>query len=136
MRLTKAQRAALHSMFNGHCAYCGEQLGERWHADHVDAVLRYGSGMDRAVNDRIENLMPSCAPCNLSKATYTLDQWRVVLAKHVESLNSYNTPYRLAKKYGLIVETAQPVVFYFERVAVQLGSTSPRRIAGPAIASD
>lgn len=117
MRLTKAQRAALHGMFNGRCAYCGDDLGARWHADHVKAVLRYGSAMDRAENDRIENLMPSCAPCNLSKATYTLDQWRVALAKHVESLGSYNTPYRLARKYSLIVETAQPVVFHFERVA-------------------
>lgn len=115
MRLTKAQRTTLYGMFDGRCAYCGEQLGERWHADHVDAVLRYGNAMDRAENDRIENLMPSCAPCNLSKATYTLGQWRVALAKHVDSLNNYNTPYRLAKKYGLIVETAQSIVFHFER---------------------
>jgi hypothetical protein len=34
---------------------------------------------------------------------------------HVNSLNLYHPIYRLAKAYGLVVETAAPVVFYFEK---------------------
>jgi hypothetical protein len=35
-----ADRALLREKFGGRCAYCGEPLGERWHADHVEPVIR------------------------------------------------------------------------------------------------
>ncbi|EPK4453012.1 HNH endonuclease, partial [Acinetobacter baumannii] len=40
MKLTKQQRAELKQKFGGHCAYCGELLGDKWHADHIEAVKR------------------------------------------------------------------------------------------------
>ena len=40
MNLTKLQRAELKQKFGGHCAYCGELLGDKWHADHIEAVKR------------------------------------------------------------------------------------------------
>lgn len=125
MRLTKAQRATLHSMFEGRCAYCGQQLGERWHADHHEAVLRgYAEpsasnpqGILHPQRDTIDNMMPSCAPCNLDKTSYTLEQWRAKLAKSCDSLTRYSSTYRHAVRFGLVRDTQQPVVFYFERVA-------------------
>ena len=48
----------------GRCIYCG---GPYEHLDHVVPVSRNGA-------DRIENLVPSCASCNLSK---TNKHWRV-----------------------------------------------------------
>jgi hypothetical protein len=124
-RLTKAEREQIRSMFGGRCAYCGEPLAARWHADHVEAVLRgvgsYRSGLPaaRMENHRIDNMMPSCAPCNISKATFTIDQWRSVIAGHVGALSRNLPTYRLAKKYGLIQETGVAVKFYFETVAEQ-----------------
>jgi 5-methylcytosine-specific restriction endonuclease McrA len=125
MKLTKAQRATLHGMFGGRCAYCGEVLAARWHADHFEAVRRTMSvvnnkfvatgAMDKPENDRLDNFMPSCAPCNISKHSMTLEGWRVWLAGHLQSLNRHHSIYRLAKAYGLVVETGAPVVFYFER---------------------
>lgn len=122
MRLTKKERAELRTKFDGRCAYCGVDLGERWHADHFDAVRRgtshrWEGSCEKPQNHHIDNMMPSCAPCNLSKAHMPLEAWREWLAGHVKSLNLYHPIYRIAKAYGLVAETQAPVVFYFERVA-------------------
>jgi hypothetical protein len=117
----------MHGMFGGVCAYCGLQLGERWHADHFEAVERKWVVVNgklaqtnecwKPENDRIDNFRPSCAPCNISKAHLSLEGWREWLAGHVKSLNAYHSIYRLAKAYGLVVETGNPIIFHFERVA-------------------
>lgn len=127
LRLSKAQRATLREMFDGLCAYCGHPLGERWHADHFDAIERKmdvvgGKFVSTSVcykpeNDRIDNFRPSCAPCNISKATLNIEQWRSWLAGHLAALNRHQSTYRLMKMYGLVIETGVPVVFHFERVA-------------------
>lgn len=127
MRLSKKQRATLRDMFGGLCAYCGQPLGERWHADHFQAVERKMAVVGRKLvstgecykpeNDTIENFRPSCAPCNISKATLDIEQWRAWLAGHLASLNRYQSTYRLMKAYGLVLETGAPVVFHFERAA-------------------
>ena len=131
MKLTKSQREQVRQMFDGRCAYCGEPLPKRWHADHVEPVIRelviketvcgtyrLASGKPiRPEFDVLGNFMPSCPPCNISKHSMTLEIWRGWLAGHIKSLNAYHPIYRLAKKYGLVQETAAPVVFYFERVA-------------------
>ena len=119
-RLTKAEREQVRGMFGGRCAYCGDLLGERWHADHVEAVFR-GYGEDgkqllHAHRDTIANMMPACAPCNISKSVYSIEQWRKAIAKHMESLNKHTPVYRMVKRYGLIRETGALVTFYFERV--------------------
>ncbi len=48
----------------------------------------------------------------------SIEQWRAWLAGHINSLNAYHPIYRIAKQYGLIVETGVPVVFYFEKTAI------------------
>ncbi|MDP7750786.1 HNH endonuclease, partial [Acinetobacter baumannii] len=70
MKLTKQQRAELKQKFGGHCAYCGEMLGDKWHADHIEAVKRdlihVGGGklitgeMTRPQNDTLKNMNPAC----------------------------------------------------------------------------
>lgn len=129
LRLTKAQRATLRQMFGGACAYCGQPLANRWHADHFDAIERKMAVVEgrfvstrecyKPENDTIENFRPACAPCNISKASMSIEPWRAWLTAHVASLNRYQPTYRLMKAYGLIVETGAPIVFYFERYAAQ-----------------
>ena len=46
LKLTKKQRCELHAKFAGHCAYCGVLLGDRWHADHMEAVWREPERVD------------------------------------------------------------------------------------------
>lgn len=125
MKITKAEREAVRAKFDGLCAYCGCALAKSWHVDHLEPVMRestFVQGVLRATGKVdhpgrhcMENWMPACARCNISKSTLTLDQWRAWLTGHVCSLSLYNTPYKLAVAYGLIVETGAPIVFHFEK---------------------
>lgn len=118
-RLSKMQRAGVYAMFGGRCAYCGSMLGDRWHADHVEPVLRQGWMGKPALapeNHRLGNFMPACAPCNISKGRMTLDVWRGWILGHVRSLNQHHSIYRIVKAFGLVTETDDPVVFHFETV--------------------
>lgn len=126
MRLTKQQREQVRMLFGGRCAYCGCELGTRWHADHVEPVLRdavYVRGKGFVPNgkllcpehDAMDNLFPSCAPCNIDKHRTALEEWRAQLQRRCEVLASSYSTYRSLLRFGLIVETAAPIVFYFER---------------------
>lgn len=125
MRLSTTQRQQVFAKFGGKCAYCGCDLPARWHADHLDPVRRRArwdsergyvqtGELDRPENDNLDNMMPACARCNISKGTLTLDQWREWIVGHVKALNAHHTPYNIAKAFGLIVETGISVVFHFE----------------------
>lgn len=118
MRLKKAEREQVRQKYGGRCAYCGNALGDRWHADHFAPVIRLPDDRvaEQLQNHNLSNMMPACVPCNLSKARMQLEDWRRWLAGHVNSLNQYHPIYRLAKAYGLIAETGAEVVFYFEKV--------------------
>jgi len=123
MALTKKQRSQLAAKFNGLCAYCGKPLGDRWHADHFEPVLRdYAPstainplGMLHSGRDVFDNMMPACAPCNLDKAAYSIEQWRAKLSRSCESLLRYSSTYRHALRFGLVANTQANVVFHFER---------------------
>lgn len=134
MSLSKTQRAQLKQMFNGHCAYCGEVLSDKWHADHVEAVIRKGEwvrvdkpnrtyefravgGNHRPQNERPDNYMPSCVACNLHKGTHSVDSFKKMLEAHISKLNTAQrfSYYRHAKRFGQIQETIKPIVFYFEK---------------------
>ena len=121
MKLTKAQRAAIHDKFGGRCAYCGEDLPEKWHVDHLVPIVRNWGKFskerpcEKPENDNLANMMPACPACNISKHSYTLEFWREMIAGHIKSLNLYHPIYRLAKSYGLVVETGNEVEFFFEK---------------------
>lgn len=127
MRLTKAEREGLRDQFDGRCAYCGNALGERWHADHVDPVIRetkYERGrglvptgaMLKPHKDCLENILPSCAPCNISKGTHSLEGWRIELGRVIGILNRNYPTYRTARRFGLVAESSRVrVEFFFER---------------------
>lgn len=118
MRLKKAEREQLRLKYDGHCAYCGiELVGNQWHEDHLDPLIRQvDKPAERPENHNLDNMMPACVPCNLSKGRQELEVWRNWLEGHVNSLNKFHGIYRMAKSYGLINETGAPVVFYFEKV--------------------
>jgi hypothetical protein len=128
--LTKAQRAQLFAMFSGRCAYCGEKLGSRWHADHVEPVGRQncwvqgGRGqrgffkptgkLDYPERDHFGNLVPACHRCNIDKWAHPLESWRAALEEsHARLERNYST-YRHALRFGLIKPIPAKVVFFFE----------------------
>jgi hypothetical protein len=125
MKLTKAQRAALREKFGGRCAYCGQPLGDKWHADHIEPVerkMKYVSGiglvstgeMHRPHRDTVENMNPACPPCNIDKHSMTLEDWRGMIARSNDVLTRDVSTFRRAVRYGLVTLAPKPVVFYFE----------------------
>jgi hypothetical protein len=131
-KLTKKQRTELRMKFGGRCAYCGCELPEKgWHADHVEAALRkwefgerQANGARRTVatgefwrpeNDALDNLFPACAPCNLFKATFTIENFREQIAAQPDRAHSYSVNFRTAARFGLIKVVQKPVVFWFEK---------------------
>lgn len=141
MKLSAKQRATLREKFGGRCAYCGEPLEDRWHADHIEAVerklervsaggvsrLRTTSEVHRPERDTIGNMNPACAPCNLDKHAMSLEGWRKKLEGAVGVLARNQPTYRHAVRFGLVQETAAPVVFYFEKCARGSGETERER---------
>jgi hypothetical protein len=125
MKLTKAQREQIRGKFGGRCAYCGCPLGDRWHADHVEPVVRNDwlrkydfpntpRGPDYPERDKLENMNPACVPCNIDKHSMSLDGWRRKLQDACNVLARNNPTYRHAKRFGLLSETGAVVTFYFE----------------------
>lgn len=117
MALTKKQRAVVYSKYGGRCAYCGELLQDRWHSDHVEPIVRDlkdKSKCERPENERLDNYFPSCPSCNIIKNSMSVETFRKNISGMLNSLNSYSTQYKFAKKYGLVLETNTPVLFYFE----------------------
>jgi 5-methylcytosine-specific restriction endonuclease McrA len=139
MSITKKQREALRGMFDGRCAYCGHELGEKWHADHVEPVVRKlefvrEPGKPTTMRttgeswyperDHISNMMPACAPCNIRKGGEPLESFRRGMERSIEVMRNNYSAYRHALRFGLIVELPAKVVFHFERAA---GSPQERR---------
>ena len=124
MKLTKQQRTDLKMKFGGHCAYCGCELGDKWHADHIEAVKRdiiyVGGGklisgeMTKPHLDTIENMNPACVPCNLNKSSMSIEGWRGVLGGYRKALIRDSHTFRHSLRFGLVACTDKPVMFFFE----------------------
>lgn len=121
-----AKRRAIWDKSGGKCWYCGCDLPEKgWHADHFEPIrrnfkyenydLKYDGTSLHPERDTEENKVPTCASCNIQKGPLTVDQFREKITGFINSLNLYHTQYSVAKRYGLIQETPQPIVFWFER---------------------
>lgn len=117
MALSKKQRAELKQKFGGRCAYCGCELGDKWHADHVEPIYRgydSPSGMFKPQNERADNYFPACKPCNLFKSVFSVEQFRVEIQAQAERARAYSVNFRTAERFGLVQEVKKPVVFWFE----------------------
>ncbi len=116
MKLTPKQRSLLRMKFGGRCAYCGSELAEKWHADHVKPVLRHmnGSGMIYAEHDTEDNLVPACHGCNLHKHCNSLEDYRRIIDDgRREFLRSGKG--KALVRMGLVEMKPDPIVFWFER---------------------
>ena len=107
-------RRRVYEKYGGHCAYCGCELEyEDMQVDHIIPVYLNDS------KNEIDNLMPACRMCNFYKSTFTIERFREQLQSLPERLDR-NFTYRLAKKYGIVVESNEVVEFYFEKREMKL----------------
>ncbi|SJA15699.1 HNH endonuclease [Shigella sonnei] len=121
MALTKKQRAELRMKFGGRCAYCGCELGEKWHADHVKPVIRFDGNMLHQERDDISNMVPACHPCNLHKHCSSLEDYRRIISDGRREFLASGKGKALVRM-GLVEMKSDPVVFWFEKY--QEGATA------------
>lgn len=122
----KALKEQVFLKYNGRCAYCGIDLNnEIFHLDHFIPRRRYkypelvSNGTFEALEvgrDTYENLMPCCVLCNSSKNDLTIEQFRDRVENRTQTLNKNSSEYRVAKRYGTVIETNKNVIFYFEKL--------------------
>ena len=108
-KLTKAERQAVYDKMEGHCAYCGCEISlQTMRVDHIVPLRKGGP-------DTMDHMWPACRSCNHYKHTLTVEQFRQEVSKAPNRLMRYDTAYRLAVRFGLLVLNRKPVTFYFER---------------------
>lgn len=119
----KIKRQEIYNKCNGHCAYCGKEITiKQMQIDHIEPHWRTMTEQEaqrfniKKGSHEMNNLNPSCARCNKWKSTYSLEQFRGVVQRSIDRMERDTPNFRLAKDYGLITITNQPVVFYFEKV--------------------
>lgn len=124
---SKKDRQIIYDKFEGHCSYCGCELQKGWHVDELLPVRRnskYDKDKQKFVFDgtykhperlNINNQMPACPSCNINKHSMSLEEFRSLISGFMKHLNEVNTQYKVAKRYGLVQETKNEVVFYFEK---------------------
>jgi 5-methylcytosine-specific restriction endonuclease McrA len=111
----KIDRQKIKNKFDGKCAYCGIDLNDKFHVDHIKPLYRNNENINIGDNSE-DNLFPSCQRCNRWKKVFSIEQFRAEIKLQVERLNKYNANYRLAKDYGLVSENDINVIFYFEKI--------------------
>jgi len=111
-----SKRQNIYNKSNGKCWYCGCQLQKGWHVDHFKPLGRNPDGTcNHPKHDTFDNLVPSCASCNIMKADFDIETFRQLISNFVTRLNRDIAVYRHAKRYGLVEETGKEVEFWFER---------------------
>lgn len=120
----------LFQKFGGVCAFCGFELGERWHIWDIESSKTLVSYRGEIIigNDTYENKLPACHSCNSTRVhangynrntPVSIEQFRKFLYHEFDFLREAQHTayayYKKAIKYGLLVETGNEIVFHFEK---------------------
>jgi len=113
----KRLREIVSSKYSKRCAYCGNELSDFFHIDHVEPLLRgvKNNYSDNRYKSELSNLNPSCPPCNSSKGSFSLEEWRVKLKLKYGQLQITSSDFRAMERFGLIKFIDTDIVFYFEK---------------------
>ena len=107
-------RQAVYDKCDGHCAYCGCELPfNKMQVDHYEPQFLKHFKPDED-NNHIDNLLPSCQPCNIHKHAWRPEDWRNELSRQVEMLSTRNAQFKRAVRFGQVKILDRPIVFYFE----------------------
>lgn len=111
-------RQRVYDKCNGHCAYCGTKITiKEMQVDHVISKYNWEQQKNHLPNvNHIDNLLPSCRYCNRLKDTCSLEVFREQVSLQLQRANDYSANYRMAKRYGQVIEQPTPIVFYFEKL--------------------
>lgn len=113
--ISKSKKAKVYAKTEGRCAYCGTGLSaEMFAVDHVHPRVFGG-------NNAIENLMPSCNPCNTSKGSKSIESYRLYAAARAVTGGPVfgNAQLTYLKEAGVLPALGidESYLFHFERQA-------------------
>jgi 5-methylcytosine-specific restriction endonuclease McrA len=125
----KINRQDVLNKTNGNCAYCGIKLNAKFQIDHIIPRRNFTTHVINKFRvpdflrhlkpgdcEHIDNKVASCQSCNNYKSTHDLECFRDEIGQLINRLNKRFNQYKIAKRYGLIEETKNSVVFYFETI--------------------
>lgn len=110
----------------GKCWYCGCDLPERWDADHFHPVIRNPATgvMSLPELDVIDNLVPSCKPCNNFKHSYDIEGFRYIINEQFDNVPKNSTGMRQLMRLDLVDIERKPIVFWFEKQGIEMPTMS------------
>jgi len=122
--MSKQERLEVYNKTDGHCAYCGCELEYKdMQADHVIPI----NGWSEQGQDNIDNMLPACRSCNHYKMRSTLEGFRTMIASMPDTLMRDSNTYKNAVRYGLVIPSPKPIVFYFEQIGLKLDAPASER---------
>ena len=118
----------LFAKFNGLCAFCGYELGDKWciwDIEPAKTIVTY-RGQIILGNDSYENKMPACISCNSTRVHNSsskelkidIETFRKSLYREFDFMKNNSmasTYYKKAIKYRLLQETGSEIIFHFEK---------------------
>lgn len=119
----KQQKEFLFKKYNGKCAFCGTNLKK---GVFISPIMRprtwiTSEGEITITGDGIAYKLPACKSCygireqaSSKEEIISIERFRKVLQQHFEFLQE-DTKYQRSLRFGLIKETKQSIVFYFEK---------------------
>lgn len=121
--ISKKKRIITHDKFYGKCAYCGVNIEiSKMHVDHIVPLYRgYTSkeleyyGKKKGTNN-IDNLNHSCPTCNISKGTFSVEEWRDQILLKVDRLRKESSNFRLLDVHKIVKVSKRDIKFYFEKI--------------------
>ena|ERR1035437_7610520 len=110
----KELRKVVFAKYDGHCAYCGCKLGERFSIDHLVPLRRWDTSLPKG-ESKLHNYLPACHSCNSGKNSFDLEVWRKQIQNRFDVLQRDSSQFRILLRFNVIQKTNQDVVFYFEK---------------------
>lgn len=124
--IPKKIRLSLYDKYNHKCAYCGCDLEYKdMQIDHIASVYANTDINNNMTEEEMyseKNLLPACRQCNFYKSSMTLEDFRKRIRIVMMNNLRKNFGYRMAIKYGLVVENNKDIVFYFETLNYMEGT--------------
>lgn len=114
--IPKKVREAVYQKYDGHCAYCGKEIGYKdMQVDHLIPVQRerFGKHTEEQI-ECFENYTPSCRRCNSYKRAHSLEVFRKYIEEIPVKLYRDSYIYKVGLDYGLVEDHSHKVKFYFE----------------------
>ena len=118
------QRKLIFEKTGGKCLYCGVDLtNTKWQADHFHPIIRHpekGICLYPKL-DTIDNLFPSCAPCNNFKSSLSIEGYRYRVLEQQRIVLNESSGLRQLQRLGLVVfPQGDTFKFWFEQSGIEV----------------